>query len=500
MRSPPERLAAASSQRTRSPVRHLLSGALLSGALLSGTSFAALSGEWLPRARWRRRLLSQGCGILCGSMCCFALAELVRASSLGALNVRSTDDRTEVRLQLPATVKHEAYLRSTPESAQTSTMAHLVLRLHPFTLAHKLARTHWVQDGLLHSISFLRQSRTEARVVFTLKDLERFRVRSGQENSLIVELFPRAAAPRPFGMPPAQPPPKAAESTNPARSPAAKLVPPQPAAAKQASTPRGSKRAPLRYPPLRARMSQKSPQSLLVPPSAAKLDDPHPLHLPPLRTLVIDPGHGGRDPGAVAFGLREKEVALRLARMLAADLRRSYPQLRVRLTRTEDQFLPLEVRPRIARAYGADLFLSIHLNAHRSAYSQGIETYFFHPHADAQGLATAKRENGPLTQGMQAILADLRSDSLLSASVQYAHALQEGLVQALRPVHPRLRDLGVKQAPFVVLAAAEIPSVLVELGFLTHAGENLRLRSSAYLQRVVVGLRKSLRSFIEQPF
>jgi N-acetylmuramoyl-L-alanine amidase len=198
--------------------------------------------------------------------------------------------------------------------------------------------------------------------------------------------------------------------------------------------------------------------------------------------VVIDAGHGGKDSGAIGpSGLMEKDVVLDMARRLR-DLLHQYPQWRVTLTRDSDVFIPLEERTAIANAKAADLFVSIHANAAERPDAHGIETYFLDLTSDEQSLRVAARENATTLSKVSAlplILRDLQMTSKRNESSLLAGSVQQALVQPPGDAKGS-RDLGVKHAPFVVLIGAEMPSILVETGFISNPGEERRLADPKY--------------------
>ena len=202
----------------------------------------------------------------------------------------------------------------------------------------------------------------------------------------------------------------------------------------------------------------------------------------PFDTVVIDAGHGGEDEGAVgARGTREKDVVLDVAKRLAARLRQR--GLRVVMTRDADVFVPLERRTAIANDARGDLFVSIHANAATDHKAHGVETYFLSLDATDEAAAKlAERENGAFrrVQGgaptdldpVVAILGNLLANEHLKESDAFARMAHE----ALRGREPRAAR-GVKQAPFVVLVGLQMPASLVEIGFITHSGDEGQLGS-----------------------
>ncbi|MEE8435473.1 MAG: N-acetylmuramoyl-L-alanine amidase, partial [bacterium] len=218
-----------------------------------------------------------------------------------------------------------------------------------------------------------------------------------------------------------------------------------------------------------------------------------------VRSIMLDPGHGGRDPGAIAYGLREKNVALAIAKRLRVLFKKLNPKLRVGMTRETDRYIPLHRRPALAKRFGADLFVSIHLNANPREGFHGIETYFLNLTGNASALNVAARENATTQKrisDLNNILVDLLRDTNIVESSQLAKHLHSSLVDSLK-IHTPIRDLGVKQAPFLILMGAEMPSVLVEAGFLTNRRENRRLKTKSYINRIAKGIHAGLQNYIE---
>jgi N-acetylmuramoyl-L-alanine amidase len=216
--------------------------------------------------------------------------------------------------------------------------------------------------------------------------------------------------------------------------------------------------------------------------------------------VVVDAGHGGKDPGAMgSSGLMEKDVVLDIARWLRALMQKE-PQWRVTLTRDSDVFIPLEERRAIANAKGADLFVSIHANAAERPDAHGIETYFLDLATDEQSMRVAARENATTLRkvsDLQLILRDLLMTSKRNESSLLAGSVQRALVQAPGG-RKNGRDLGVKHAPFLVLMGAEMPSILVETGFVSNPGEERKLADPKYraqaARAIFVGIKDYLAS------
>jgi N-acetylmuramoyl-L-alanine amidase len=232
------------------------------------------------------------------------------------------------------------------------------------------------------------------------------------------------------------------------------------------------------------------------------LGSPAQAELDRFDVVVVDAGHGGHDEGALGrSGLREKDLVLDVARRLAKRLRKR--GVKVVLTRDRDRFLSLEERTSVANDARADLFLSIHANASRSAKPKGIETYFAALDAtDADARETAERENRALgakapearrSDPLAAILGDLIETQHLQESSEFAKLAQEELA-AVDPARSR----GVKQAPFVVLMGVQMPASLVEIGFLTNPSDEAGLRRDRRRDAIADALSEAVNVFGER--
>jgi N-acetylmuramoyl-L-alanine amidase len=218
------------------------------------------------------------------------------------------------------------------------------------------------------------------------------------------------------------------------------------------------------------------------------------FHERPVRRVILDPGHGGKDPGAIGpGGLREKDVALKIARETKRRLERV--GLEVYLTRQRDEFLSLEERTRLANQLHGDLFVSIHANASRNRQTSGVETYLLDTRYDRQTARVAARENGT-TVGQLSELDFILASLTLSYNERYAsrlaHHVHGSLASNLRRRWSGVRDLGVKRGPFLVLFQADMPSVLVEVGFVSNRAEATRLRSDAFVERAAEGIARGI--------
>ncbi|MEJ2031605.1 MAG: N-acetylmuramoyl-L-alanine amidase [Deltaproteobacteria bacterium] len=206
-----------------------------------------------------------------------------------------------------------------------------------------------------------------------------------------------------------------------------------------------------------------------------------------IQKIVIDPGHGGKDPGAIGpNGIKEKDIVLQVAKRVAQLLKQELG-CRVILTRDRDVFIPLEERTAIANTSGADLFISIHANAAPSASLRGVETYFLNLATNKEAMQVAARENATSTRqlsDLQSILRDLMQNTKVNESAKLAKFVQTDIVNGLSHSYSKICDLGVRRAPFVVLIGAQMPAILIETAFLSNPEEARRLCNHAYQQKL----------------
>jgi N-acetylmuramoyl-L-alanine amidase len=210
--------------------------------------------------------------------------------------------------------------------------------------------------------------------------------------------------------------------------------------------------------------------------------------------IVIDAGHGGHDPGAKANGLSEADLTLDVALRLKKLLEKQ-PGIEVVMTRETDVFVPLEERTAIANREAADLFLSIHVNASRNTSARGVETYFLNFATNPEAEAVAARENSASGRTMHSLPSIVRAIALnnkIDESRDFAATVQKSMVSTLSQKNKSLRDLGVKQAPFVVLIGAGMPSVLAEMSFVTNKQEGQLLKTGAYRQSIAQALHDAV--------
>lgn len=246
------------------------------------------------------------------------------------------------------------------------------------------------------------------------------------------------------------------------------------------------------------------------PPSNIEAQQPFPSSsFPPIQpaapptkgytTIVIDPGHGGKDSGAV--GLRqteEKDITLKVGLKLK-ELLSKQPGVRVLMTRERDVFIELEERAKYANSHDADLFVSVHVNSHPSRSVKGIEIYHFGEAKDQRALEVAARENGtPLSStgvGWEYLVADLLTTKKIEASLELAWTAKEAMITHMNGQYA-INDHGVKTAPFYVLRFTSMPSILAEIAYISNPDEEDLLRKPAFVRDVAQSLFKGISAFL----
>lgn len=218
-----------------------------------------------------------------------------------------------------------------------------------------------------------------------------------------------------------------------------------------------------------------------------------------VRTIVIDPGHGGPKPGTIGkSGLQEKTINLDVARALQRLLKEK-AGLDVVLTRESDIDVPLENRTVIANQKRADLFISIHVNAHRDRKRGGVETFYLNISPDPEVNRLAAVENATSTKNigeMKGIIQKIVQNSKIHESRDLADKIQRNLVKSLAKDLPGIKSLGVKGGPFWVLIGGEMPSVLVEISHLSNAREEEKLKTRKYRELAAQGIYEGIMEYI----
>jgi N-acetylmuramoyl-L-alanine amidase len=315
-----------------------------------------------------------------------------------------------------------------------------------------------VHDELLKGIRISEGAGSRVRVELEVQSVESYRVFPlADPFRVVIDVRRKTLAPAvPPAAPPAQPPPRSK-----APSAVAKLSPPP-------------------------RVKGKSP-------SLAQQ-----LGLG-VRRIVLDPGHGGKDTGAIGTtGAYEKDINLAIARRLQ-KLLQERTDCKVVLTRNSDRFISLEERTAIANTQKADLFISIHSNSSKDKSSTGIETYFLGFAKDGDAAKVAARENATSEKSVSdlgPILKEILRNSKIAESSQLASVVQEHILKKLKACFNGVCSRGVKQAPFYVLLGTEIPSVLIETGFVSNEREERLLGDESYESALVQGIAEGVLSYM----
>ncbi len=215
--------------------------------------------------------------------------------------------------------------------------------------------------------------------------------------------------------------------------------------------------------------------------------------------IVIDPGHGGFDTGTIGpNGLLEKDLVLdvsrRLGKLLEARL-----GAEVDYTRRDDTFIPLETRTAIANQDQADLFISVHANSSRDPDARGVETYYLNFSSSAEALEVAARENAVSEKSiheLQDLVKKIALQEKIDESREFANDVESALHSGLALKNPGLRDRGVKKAPFIVLIGANMPSILAEVSFVSNPGDERRLETSEFRQRIAESLYRGIAKYV----
>jgi len=235
--------------------------------------------------------------------------------------------------------------------------------------------------------------------------------------------------------------------------------------------------------------------------AAAARAEPEPLSSRETCVIVIDPGHGGKDPGAIGHnGIMEKDVCLALALRLRQELQK-HSDCRAVLTRETDVFVPLDERSRIANQHRADLFISIHANSHDDTTLTGIETYYLNFSSDDTARKVAARENFTTPDkigDLELILFDLTQSDKINRSSLLAGHVHNAIVERVISKYDDIRNLGVKHAPMRVLIDPEMPCILIEAAFISNPKELVRLQNSSFQQRLAQAIHLGMRDFLSK--
>ncbi|HVP30773.1 MAG TPA: N-acetylmuramoyl-L-alanine amidase [Myxococcota bacterium] len=371
---------------------------------------------------------------------------------------------TRVAIELDRGVRYQVV--RLPADPGASRPERLYLDLDGVWIGHDFTEPIRIGDGLLQGVRLGQNTSTRTRVVIDLLQYGRHRVVALERpDRVVIDVF------------------GAREATD-----AARTGPPPVSARAVARSP---VRGPARAVPSAAPAPPPEPaQPPLIPIQFADV-------VRPVHTVVLDPGHGGKDPGAIGIGgLTEKDVTLFLAKRLRAKL--VAQGFRVVLTREADETLDLEERTAIAEGALGDVFVSLHCNAAESPQLHGIETYSLDESDERHDAHVAARENGvppAEVDVLQRTVAQLRVSEVAGPSADLASLAHHGLMARARERQWAVHDLGVKKGPFYVLFLATMPSILVETGFVTNPQDAKRLGQERYLDTLAEGLAAGIGAY-----
>jgi N-acetylmuramoyl-L-alanine amidase len=215
--------------------------------------------------------------------------------------------------------------------------------------------------------------------------------------------------------------------------------------------------------------------------------------------IVIDPGHGGHDTGTIGpTGLEEKDLVLDVSRRLG-KLLQTRLGAEIIYTRKDDTFIPLETRTAIANQEAADLFVSVHANSSHDPDARGVETYYLNFTSSPEALEVAARENAVSEKSiheLQDLVKKIALKEKIEESQEFAADVQRSLHSGLAAKSPGQRDRGVKKAPFIVLIGANMPSILAEISFLSNPGDEHRLETADYRQKIAESLYRGIAKYV----
>ena len=220
-----------------------------------------------------------------------------------------------------------------------------------------------------------------------------------------------------------------------------------------------------------------------------------------INRIVIDPGHGGHDTGTIGpSGLMEKDLCLDVALRLGNIIRQRLPGAEVVYTRSDDTFIPLEERTRIANEAKADLFISIHANSSPNKGARGIETYYLNLRGSPEAMEVAARENATSDQGihdLQGLVRDIARTEKIDESREFAEDVQDSLSKHIFRTAHSSKNRGVRKAPFVVLIGADMPSILTEISFLSNPWDEKQLKRPMERQKVAEGIYQGVADYLQ---
>jgi len=417
---------------------------------------------------------------------------------LSAVRYQSSDEYTRVVFDLTGEARFKWQLLDPVESAGRP--QRLYVDLSGVQLSPEATRDQVVSDGILSQIRTGQNSPDTARVVLDFHTFQDYKVfQLYDPYRVVVDVYaPRKSqAAKPAA-------PASGESTHPTEAQAAAATPANGADGDEvaAALPPPAASEPVamsssRPEPATAKGKAKASGKGVTPDKSQRKHADSLIEQLGLtvETIMLDPGHGGKDVGATANGLYEKDIVLRAAKILGAKLEAK--GFRVLYTRTTDKFIPLEERTAMANVRKADLFISLHCNAEEGSSANGLEVYSLNLAKTQDAVRVAARENAVSARrisDLQVILTDLMLNSKVKESKDLAGDVQKNILRSVQKRHG-LRDRKQREAPFYVLMGAKMPAILVELGYITNPTEARKLDSDAFLGDMSDGIAAGVANY-----
>ncbi len=380
------------------------------------------------------------------------------------LTYKSSDEYTRITLTLSKESKYRYQLLSPDPSAGHP--HRLYIDIENAQLSPKIAPRTEVFDGILRSVRAAQNSSKTTRIVLDFSSLREYKVFNfANPDRIIIDVFS-----------PKKITPYTSYAQNPQTNERERRQESQPPKNMTQNTAQNMRD--------RATLINKDMASDLIRQLGLTVE-----------TVMIDPGHGGRDPGASYFGIKEKDLNLAAAKLLGSYLKDL--GFNVIYTRTTDIFLSLDKRTALANTEKADIFISLHCNAHKNSNINGLETYSLNLAKDSDAIRIAARENAvdaKKISDLQFILSDLMLSSKIQESTDLAIFIQKRSLQSVQS-NWKVKNGGTREAPFYVLMGAKMPAVLVEMGYLSNRSEINRLNSNKYLKRLMQGLANGILAY-----
>jgi N-acetylmuramoyl-L-alanine amidase len=375
------------------------------------------------------------------------------------------------------------------QSARIASPDRIYFNISRASMSERASGTQFsAQDGLLHSVRVAQNKPDVVRIVLDAPDAKDYTAYLlSKPYRLVIEMRsqPNSIASRAPSVAAAQPAPSSASV---AQKP---LLP--------VASPMQAKETPVSL----ERRGDIPPPSQVGPPKPMSDGDTSLTRALGLKIhrIVIDAGHGGHDTGTIGpHGLLEKDLCLDVALRLGKEIEAKLPGAEVVYTRQDDTFIPLEQRTQIANEAKADLFISIHANSSHDDSARGVETYFLNFSTSDESMEVAARENAASQESLhdlQDIIKKIARNDKIEESKEFAGDVQESLAHKLETGSPSIRDRGVKQAPFVVLIGADMPSILAEISFVSNPTDEKLLKNTPQRQKIADGLFHGITTYLD---